>query len=80
MSLIDTDTGLSFGEGLQYQAAIGGAGLDIDVEPAPPPSGPIVDFSEASNSMYVPVLALSITLILASLPVVLALFAGGPHG
>ena len=29
MGLIDTDTGLAFGEGLQFQTAIGGAGLQI---------------------------------------------------
>ena len=30
--LIDTDTGLHFGEGLQFQTEIGGAGLDIVTE------------------------------------------------
>ena len=29
MGLIDSETGLSFGVGLQFQEPIGGAGLDI---------------------------------------------------
>jgi len=30
--LIDSDTGLAFGVGLQFQTPIGGAGLDIETE------------------------------------------------
>lgn len=30
MSLITTDTGLVFGQGLQFQTAIGGSGLVVD--------------------------------------------------
>lgn len=62
MSLIDSDTGLSFGEGLSFQQGLGGPGLDI--EPTGPPQ---LDFSKATNSMYVPVLAFSITILLASI-------------
>lgn len=80
MSLIDTTTGLSFGTGLQFQTAIGGAGLDIDVGPTPPPGGPSLDFSHASNSMYAPVLALSIALILSNIPVVIWFVTGGAYG
>lgn len=32
MSLIDSDTGLAFGEGLQFQTQIGTAGLVIETE------------------------------------------------
>jgi len=35
MGLIDSDTGLSFGEGLQFQTPIGGAGLDIAPSESP---------------------------------------------
>lgn len=33
--LIDSNTGLSFGEGLQWQTPIGGAGLDIVTDTTP---------------------------------------------
>lgn len=33
--LIDTDEGLSFGDGLQFQTPIGGGGLDISTDSVP---------------------------------------------
>ncbi len=66
MSLINSDTGLSSGSGLQWQTAIGGAGLDLEIGPTPPPGSASLDFSQASNSMYVPLLRFSIVGLIAA--------------
>jgi len=47
--LIDSSTGLAFGEGLQFQTPIGGAGLTIQVN-TPPPTGSVM-ITEATDRM-----------------------------
>ena len=47
--LVDSDTGLTFGAGLEFQAPIGGAGLIITTS-VPIPSGSIM-ITEASDTM-----------------------------
>ena len=47
--LVDTDTGLAFGDSLQSQTAIGGAGLTVVVN-APPPTGSIM-ITEGGDTM-----------------------------
>lgn len=53
--LVDATTGLAYGTGLQSQTPIGSAGL-ITPAAAAPGGGGSLDFSVATNSMYLEVM------------------------